>query len=173
MLKRALTLKLNRLALLLGLLSACHKERSKAQPLEGGASAQGVAVKSVAVKSDAVKSEAVKSTSEQEPSSDQRLRGALSHEQIERLVEALSEIKPERERVLSLKGRLGEVSLSASQLAILLEAFDLNVARFEVIELLAPRLVEGEREEEERHALLDLFEDAAARARAVDLLGWH
>jgi len=166
--KRALTLKLSWLALLLGLLSACHKERSKAQPLEEGASAQGVAVKS-----EAVKGEAVKSGSELQPSSDQRLRGALSHEQIERLVESLSEIKPERERVLSLKGRLGEVSLSASQLAILLEAFDLNVARFEVIELLAPRLIEGEREEEDRHALLDLFEDASARARAVDLLGWH
>jgi hypothetical protein len=39
------------------------------------------------------------------------------------------------------------------------------------LKALAPRLIEDEGDE--RHALLDLFERPALRARAVDLLGWH
>jgi len=85
---------------------------------------------------------------------------------------AFERVQPEKERVRRLVAHLSEAYLLVSQLAELIELFELEGARLEVIEGLADRLIEGD-EGEERHVLLDLFEDPNLRARAVDLLGWH
>lgn len=100
------------------------------------------------------------------------LQGKLGPADIERLCLALEQVQEERARVKALSAHLREAYLTVSQLAELLEQFDLEVARLEAIERVHGRLIEGE-EGEERHVLLELFEDPSHRARAVDLLGWH
>lgn len=134
---------------------ACHKRSSSAQE------PQDLQVPTAEVTTTSIKS-----------AQQVHFAGKLKQSDLNLLNTELEKISDERTRVKHLKHRLKNTYFTVSQLAELLELFDLEVARLEAIELLHARLIEGD-QDEERHILLDLFEDSSNRARAVDLLGWH
>jgi hypothetical protein len=100
-----------------------------------------------------------------------RVRGELSAAQLEQLTASLEACADDQARLALLKGALSEALMSVASCAELLSALETEEARLSALDALRATLVEEA--QEERHALLDLFERPELRARAVDQLGWH
>lgn len=99
------------------------------------------------------------------------IQGRPTSAQLDALVAALEAAPSDEAREALLTRRLSHALLSVNMCAELLGTLSSEQRLMSALQALAPRLVEDEGDE--RHALLDLFERPALRARAVDLLGWH
>jgi hypothetical protein len=99
------------------------------------------------------------------------IKGRPTSAQLDALVAALEAAPSDEAREALLTRHLSHALLSVNMCAELLGTLSSEQRLMSALQALAPRLVEDEGDE--RHALLDLFERPALRARAVDLLGWH